>query len=146
MTIREFENIYPSKLWVVVCNKDLDVNNILDQFTFFTTTGFLKQEVNYDIEDHLRNSVGDIVGETFAVMNKDTAEVGTMVIIYDVNSITEGTIPHESVHAADYFYEYTNQNGQSFSEGNEGYAYLVGWIASKVFNVIKEKMIYGKTK
>ena len=54
-------------------------------------------------------------------------------------------IAHESVHIADYFYEACGCNSEDFTDGNEAYAYLVGWAAGCIANVlIKEKD--GKTK
>lgn len=138
-TIRTFENHLPPKFWVTVCNKGTDiVKLILGNFIVFTTDGFLKQIVNGSIKEHLMGLTGLEVAETFPVMDKITGEMGVLVVVYSVNNITNDTIPHEAVHVADYFYEYTNQNTEYFSEGNENYAYLVGWSASKIFNVIKE--------
>ena len=50
------------------------------------------------------------------------------------------TIAHESVHVADYYFQVTGCNSEDFTDGNEAYAYLVGWAAGCIANVlIKEQ-------
>ena len=54
----------------------------------------------------------------------------------------DGThIAHESVHITDYYFEVTGMNSEDFSSSNEGYAYLVGWVAGCFIKVMEE---YGK--
>lgn len=141
--IQAFQTHLPSILWVTVMKDASDITVILNSFIILSTKDFLKQVVNDEIEEHFDGLTGSEDAETFPVIDKKSGRLGVLVVIYNIDNITSSTVPHEAVHVADYYYEYTNQHGENFSEGNEGYAYLVGWAASNIFNVIKEYKQYG---
>ena len=54
----------------------------------------------------------------------------------NTEDITPDMIPHEAVHVADYFCEQLGLYTQGFKDGNEAYAYLVGWAAGNISNTI----------
>ena len=66
---------------------------------------------------------------TCPVMRISDGLYGVLVIALDLDSITSDMIPHESVHVADYIFSQLGILSQDFTEGNEAYAYLVGWAA-----------------
>lgn len=116
--------IYPRMLWVA------DQLEGLDKIFTFTkvsnpyvenTDGYseLMENVEYDDSGML----------TCPVIHKASNCYGVLVITLDLKNTTADMIPHESVHVADYIYQQLGIISQEFTEGNEAYAYLVGWAA-----------------
>ena len=69
-----------------------------------------------------------------------TGKIGVLLVIFNSEETNTDIIAHESVHIADYYYEACGCNSEGFTDGNEAYAYLVGWAAGCIANVlIKEK-------
>ena len=143
MTIHKFETLYPRSIWVVNCS-ETDPEFLLKRFTFYVNTeGWNK--INKNMEDEFASSCTTAIAGCYVVEEKSTRNVGILLVIYDIDSVDTSVIAHESVHLADYIYEATGCNSEDFSDGNEAYAYLVGWAAGCIANVlIKEKD--GKTK
>ena len=65
------------------------------------------------------------------VITLDTA----MVSIAEWDELAD-TIAHESTHAADAIFDYIYASGQSYDNGNEPYAYLLGYIAGRIANTV----------
>ena len=107
--------IYPLILYVA---KNLTVDEINKRFVVFDGDG---KECIAD-----EKSICESKAVTFSVVDKRTNNFGVAVILY--NNATIGTLAHESVHAADIIFEQLGMYTQGFNEGNEPYAYLVGWI------------------
>ena len=59
-----------------------------------------------------------------------------VIAVTSIEDITPDMIPHEAVHVADYFCEQLGLYTQDFEDGNEAYAYLVGWAAGNISNTI----------
>lgn len=126
MKIQCFEpNIYPRKLWVVT---DANEKSINQKFIFFTNNGGI---CNADF-----NLISDSLATTCVVAEKKTMDKGIMVFLN--NEIKIGTIAHESVHVADIIFQELGMYTQDFSESNEPYAYLVGWIANCISKCVVE--------
>lgn len=109
--------IYPRKLWVAKSTDDLD-----KYFIFLANDGTDK-EVDFDI-------IGDTdsgIMCTCKVIRRCDDKLGVLVIIINPEEINATVIPHEAVHVADYYCEQLGIYTQDFRDGNEGYAYLVGW-------------------
>lgn len=71
------------------------------------------------------------------VIRKSDNKYGVIVIaVTSTEDITPDMIPHEAVHVADYFCEQLGLYTQDFKDGNEAYAYLVGWAAGNISNTI----------
>lgn len=121
--------IYPRILYVA---KNLTVDEINKRFVVFDGNG--KESVADE------KSICESKAVTFSVVDKRTNNFGVAVILYNnatignnnatkgYNNVTIGTLAHESVHAADIIFEQLGMYTQGFNEGNEPYAYLVGWI------------------
>lgn len=123
--------IYPRKLWVAVGPEELD-----EQFKFYYTD---KSKLIENIEEELADD--DIAMCTYSVCRRSDGLYGCLVYAPNLNAITDDVIPHEAVHVADYMYEETGIRAiESYSQGNESYAHLVGWAAGCISKtIIKEK-------
>lgn len=118
--------IYPRKMWLIDRIEDLD------GFTFVLGGGECDEcsESKADIEEGIIDSKYRLL--THAVIDNNTSDMG--VLVY-VNPECEGDVSafaHEAVHVADYVFDELNMTTQSYIDGNEPYAYLVGWVAEKL--------------
>ena len=118
--------IYPRKLWVAVGPEELD-----EQFKFYLTD---KSGVIENIDEEFEQE--GIAMSTYSVCRKSDGLYGCLVYAPNLEVITDDAIPHEAVHVADYFFEVGGIYGEDFSEGNEAYAYLVGWSAGNISKTI----------
>lgn len=113
--------VYPRKLWV--CN---EVEGLDKVFVFMRTDDPDKENPNgYKSILETDNSVMC----TCPVMRISDGKLGVLVIAMDMETVNTESIAHESVHVADYFYNQLDLVSQDFRDGNEAYAYLVGWAA-----------------
>lgn len=143
MKVYKYETHYPRTFWIV---------NYSDNFPTMLTNRFIFYKntpgwdiVNKDIEDELRNACSTAVAGCYAVEDKSTGKLGVLMVIFGLDDMDTSIVAHESVHIADYYYEVCGCNSEDFSDGNEAYAYLVGWAAGCIANVlIKERN--GKTE
>lgn len=123
--------IYPRKLWVA---KSFD--NLGDYFIFLANDGS-DREVSYDkILDDIEESNGIMM--TCRVIRKCDDKLGVLVILVDIEDLNSTVIPHEAVHVADYYCEQLGIYTQNFSDGNESYAYLVGWAGGCISKTVSE--------
>lgn len=125
--------IYPRRLYVAI-----EVNNLQDHFRLLSTDG----TVEFSDEEAAEDFYGkDYAMVTRSVINKEDNKYGVLIQIPDLEEINaESDIPHESVHAADYIYQELGLYTEEFKDGNEAYAYLVGWIAGCISkSIIKAK-------
>lgn len=116
--------VYPRKLWVADKIEGLD-----KVFAFMKLSDpYIENESAYDkmLSDAEYTNSGML---TCPVMRISDGLYGVLVIALDLDSITSDMIPHESVHVADYIFSQLGILSQDFTEGNEAYAYLVGWAA-----------------
>lgn len=125
-------NIYTCDLYVAV-NESVD--NILNKFDICKNNDFYKKS-NASAEE-LEEWVSASYAVTFPVRNKKTNNIGVLVYIAFKDDITVNHIAHESVHVADYIFDFINSNTQSFADGNEPYAYTVGYVAGCIDNTLK---------
>lgn len=116
--------IYPRKLWVANKLEGLDKT-----FSFMKLSDpYIDNPSAYDnlLNDSEYNNSGMI---TCPVVRLSDGLYGVLVVVMDLEEITPDMIPHEAVHVADYIYSQLGIFSQDFTEGNEAYAYLVGWAA-----------------
>lgn len=115
--------IYPRKIWMV---KGASKEAISERF--HVDKDYLEQigEINH----------GEFNAECIPIFNIETLKKGILCNLSNKHKLTVDTIAHESVHIADYIFEELGMVSQNFSERNEQYAYLVGWIA-KCFTEVK---------
>ena len=138
MQIDKYEfQIYPRDLWIVI-GKDADKMSKL--FTFYYT----------DKRKIINENVKDIVDEpnfaamTCSVADNKTTKYGVLLYIPNIKDFLESDISHEAVHIADYIFQEMGMNTENFEQGNEHYAYLVGWIAGRIANSLIKNKEYAK--
>lgn len=143
MKVHKFDTIYPRTLWIVNVS-DEDPLNLLKKFFFIKNTpGW--NELNDKIQDELDEAAQSAIAGCYVVQEKFTGDLGMVLIIFRIADMGTDIIAHESVHIADYYFQVTGCNSEDFTEGNEAYAYLVGWAAGRIANaLIKENN--GKTE
>lgn len=124
--------IYPRRLYVAV-----EVEDLQEHFKLLSTDGkveFTDEEAKVDF--HCSN----YAMVTRSVINKEDGKYGVLIQVPDLDEMQQSDISHEAVHAADYIYQELGMYTEDFKDGNEGYAYLVGWIAGCVSkSIIKAK-------
>lgn len=128
--------LYPRKLWVATKLEGLD-----NMFAFCNLADTYTEDP--DTYDELKNDKDKDGGGavTVPVYRKSDGSLGVLVIIYskEQGSNIVNTIAHESVHVADYFYQDLGIMAQGFRDGNESYAYLVGWAAGCMSSSLARK-------
>ena len=143
MKIHRYETIYPRTLWIVNCNDD-NPKTLTNRFKFYVNSPGWK-ELHKNILEELDDAVVQAIAGCYIVEEKSTGDLGILLVIFRIDGMTTASIAHESVHIADFYYEVAGCNSEDYTEGNEAYAYLVGWIAGCIANVlIKERN--GKTE
>lgn len=142
MKVHKFDTLYPRKLWIV--NYDGDYRKLMSKYIFYLNLpGWT--EINTNMEKELNDADRSAIAGCYVVEERNTGLLGIMLIIFDIYSVDTSIMAHESVHIADYYYEACGCNSEDFTDGNEAYAYMVGWAADCIANVlIKEKD--GKTE
>ena len=143
MKVYRFDTIYPRTFWIVNSSKE-HPNDLLKRFIFYKNTpGW--QEIDKNIDEELDNAKDTATAGCYVVEEKSTGLLGVLLVIFRDEDMNSSIIAHESVHIADFYFEVTGCNSEDFTEGNEAYAYLVGWAAGCIANaLIKENN--GKTK
>lgn len=77
----------------------------------------------------------DLYISTIIVRDKRTEDKGVLILIEAPDKLDGTAIEvaaHESTHATDVIWDIIGGVGQGYDQGNEPYAYLLGWIAGKV--------------
>lgn len=122
--------IYPRLLFVSTNIEDLD-----KYFIFLDVYGNNDGSEYNKLLQEIDKYDGGMV--TCKVIRKSDNKYGAIVIaVANAEDITPDMIPHEAVHVADYFCEQLGLYTQDFEDGNEAYAYLVGWAAGNISNTI----------
>lgn len=144
MILRKFNNIYPRTLWIAIVESEEDIQFLCKKFSILERTPEFNKILE-NAQDAMTNAYyDDVVAECRPVIQNFNYFTGILCIIYKPELVDSANIAHESVHISDYYFEITGMNNEDFSTGgNEGYAYLVGWVAGCFVKVMKE---YGKTK
>jgi hypothetical protein len=139
MKINKFENLYPADLYVI------RVNNVDELVKAISKFYILQPNLN-DLEDNQGAALKDAYlegssGCCCAAVDKATDSNCILCFMFEKNVSTK-TIAHESVHIADYYCQLCDIYTQDFCDGNEAYAYLVGWAADCIDKTVKD----GKRK
>lgn len=125
LLIHEFEPaIYPRTLWVCI-GDDLEA---------------LQKMFRYSLnekDEEISLGKNDWLAKVIPVREKETGALGVVVLFRHKKDITFSNAAHEAVHIADYIFDELNAYTQGFSEGDEPYAYLVGW-AAKCMGIAKD--------
>lgn len=144
MILRKFTNIYPRTLWIAVVDSEEDIRFLCKKFIILDITPEFNKIREKAQEEMIDAYHSDVIAECRPVVQNSNSFTGILCIIYKPELVDGSNIAHESVHITDYYFEITGMNNEDFSTGgNEGYAYLVGWVAGCFVKVMKE---YGKTK
>ena len=112
--------IYPFSLWVTKSIDGLD-----KKFVFVDMRD--SSEENIDGYKQLIDVQKSVDAITIPVWERSTGRRGVLVVL--LSNIDTNLIAHESVHVADYIFQETCMYTSDFRDGNEPYAYLVGWSA-----------------
>lgn len=140
--IQYYENkIYPLDLFVCIGETADKLNK---KFRFYRSidgcrSGDQNKEAIMDVQ------VPSMTGCTTLARTKDKYETPCVVITLNASMTSiagwdelADTIAHESTHAADAIFDYIYASGQSYDNGNEPYAYLLGYIAGRIANTVIE--------
>lgn len=127
-----FENLYSPYLYVTSFDHVDEAN---EMFEFYDDVDEMihEKDSSYTITKGVLSRAEAL---TLCVKEKRTGAMGALIMIKDKN-ISNGTKAHESVHAADVYYSFGKFTSQSYHDGNEPYAYLVGWITDCIDEFIK---------
>lgn len=118
--------LYPRRMWLIDSAEDLE------GFTFVIGGG--NNTECRDSKDFLAQSIaeGGYGLITHAVIENETGNLGVIVYVDTEFNDGAGAFAHEAVHVADYVFDELNMTSQSYEDGNEPYAYLVGWITNEI--------------
>lgn len=127
MIIHELNlGIYPRKIWLIIGGTE---KGIASRFSSI-------------IEVNVKESIEINDAFVLPVRECSTRKLGCIVNFTNKKSMTSKIIAHEAVHIADYIWKEIDANIGNFDEGNEPYAYLVGYIVELITNI---KKCYNKT-
>ncbi len=121
VTIHEFNPlIYPRMLWVSV---GIEQDQLVSTFS------------TNDIIDSNNN-----LAECLSVEHLSTGSIGVLCNFGKIANMTSEIISHESSHCADYIFDECGMVHETFSKGNEHYAFLCGWVA-KCMSEVRRRWI-----
>lgn len=126
--------IYPCNIYITNCDNVLE---ILKDFAICKNDNFW--EIDNVKIDGFQNFIDNCDACCVPVKNSKTKEFGILLILKNKDT---KVIAHESIHIADYIFDYCGLHAESYADGNESYAYLVGWIVGCILKFIKN----GNTK
>jgi hypothetical protein len=132
MVLKEYENLYPRKLFVAIVDCSKDLGRLAKTFTFFKIAAGLDVMWDGEATDILADSCNSASAFCAPVSRIDDGAAGVLCVVPYRNKLDIETIAHEAVHITDYFYETLNMDAQDYSDGNEPYAYLTGWAAENI--------------
>lgn len=125
MIVHEFDpDIYPILLWVSL---NATYEGLKDMFDFVPN------------DDGLEQALESNAATTALVVRKSDRSHGVIVFTDKKSYMEPHIIAHESVHVSDAFFEKLSMTAQEFRNGNEPYAYLVGWVAKCINKAIKTR-------
>lgn len=127
--------VYPRLLFVTTDAEGLD-----KYFEFMTIAGDYDDGGGYNRLLKTINEENPSGAVTCPVMRKSDFKYGVLVIVLDLDDITPDVIPHEAVHVADYICSELDIYTQDFKDGNESYAYLVGWAAGSISKTVSNRL------
>lgn len=120
--------LYPVDIYIA---SKTDFEEAKKKFYFFSTMQDLLEDTN-------RGTLyfcDDADGGTFMVRSKKNGAKG-VIIFLEESDILDGycfeITAHESTHVADIVWDAIGAIGEDSTQGNEPYAYLLGWVAGKV--------------
>lgn len=131
--------MYPRTLWIAIVESEEDIQFLCKKFSILEITPEFNKILE-NAQDAMTNAYhDDVVAECRPVIQNFNYFTGILCIIYKPELVDSANIAHESVHISDYYFEITGMNNEDFSTGgNEGYAYLVGWVAGCFVKVMKD--------
>ena len=141
--------IYPRSVYIVIVENKNDLKKIADTYIAYYITKGMNVELGQkdfleNLENHFNN---DVLAACYPVANKELNTLGVLCVIFKPEYVTYSTFAHESVHIADYFFESLGMNGEDFTDGDEPYAYLVGWVfkgIEEIYDTYRKKNKNGK--
>jgi hypothetical protein len=132
MVLNEYNNIYPRKLFVAVCDCRKDIEKLDKTFIFYKISAGFGAEWDGNAVDIMSDWCHRATAFCVPVERKEDKAYGILCVVPDIKAIDTETMAHEAVHITDYFYETLSMDAQDYSDGNEPYAYLTGWAAENI--------------
>ena len=131
--VHEFNPVvYPFRLWVIKKPTNSDIKD-----NFYSIDNRYE---TYDIDDDLLDRQSEKANAwVLPVARKDDKRLGALICIEEPRQMTVGKIAHEATHVVDWVCEHIDLKGFSYAEG-EARAYLTGWVADCIDNVLKGKV------
>lgn len=139
-TIYEYEGMYPLRLYITSCSNSLP-EDLVHRFTFykiFKDRLFEDARTDEEAIDQLKLDADGSAMFVSTVVDKDTKKYGGLIVFSNPSIDLDNVIAHESCHITDLIYELCNLTNLNFSEGNETYAYLCGWVAESIWNASRK--------
>ena len=139
--IRRYDiGFYPMSLWVSTIGS---FDKCKARFKMYPTIKDMDED-----RDGIPLNPENKGGVTYLVIEKKTGSKGVLILISEpnVDKVTDfdfDVSAHESVHAADAVFDVISAYSTGYDEGNEPYAYLVGYIAGRIGSYLIE---YTKSK
>lgn len=135
--IKAYANtIYPLNLYVTDARHLETVNNVFD---FYWTVSSWREGVKNDnklLEDETT------LGLTALVIEKNTGARGVLVVLENLDEcsykVQVDTISHESLHVTTAMCQYVGIPTPTYDEGDEHFAYLLGWVAGCIADAVVE--------
>ena len=119
--------IYPRKLWILYRPSLATINKY-----------FLSKDGSEYSEEGCDDPTNPTNGEVAAVRHRDSGFYGGLIILRKKPSLE--LIFHEGIHFCDYLYEEIGALSQSYSNKNEPYAYLAGWVGGCFESILNDKI------
>lgn len=120
--------LYPVDIYIA---SKTDFEEAKKKFYFYSTVQNLLEDTNAGVP----YCGDDADGGTFMIRSKKNGTKGVIVFLEE-SELLDGycfeIAAHESTHVADIIWDIIGAIGEDSSQGNEPYAYLLGWIAGKV--------------
>ena len=141
LKMKKYETIWPGYLFIVDCTSS-NPSDLLNYFDFKRNDGVF-QEPSQNIVEELNTIQLSAEAACYPVVEKSTGHIGVLLVILDYY-LSTNTIAHESAHLTDYFFQLAGANSEEFSDGNEPYAYTVGYIAGSISNFLIDVVKNGR--
>lgn len=128
--IRRYDiGFYPMSLWISTID---NFDKYKSKFKMYPTI----KDMDEDRTGNPTNPKGK-GGATYLVIEKKTNSKGVLILIDKptTNGVTDfdfDVTAHESVHAADAVFDVIQAYTTGYDEGDEPYAYLVGYISGRI--------------
>lgn len=126
--------IYPFSIYIT---KEFDQEALKERFLAFD--GENAREAEESFVAH-----GNPTARVVWVQERESGEIGWLILLYNLSRIGTGTCAHEALHVANMYLDFIGFNRQG-PYNDEPYAYFVQWVANCIDSVLRDKQeeMYG---